>query len=96
MFYVYVLLTVLSVLMEYEFWTGMGFLRLPYFQMIQNPSLVVGVAHMVALKWFLPLGIIGLLLGIFGICKLHKDEGSNSLGISMCVFYAIIFFIGIL
>jgi hypothetical protein len=64
--------------------------------MISSPSLVLGVAVMVAIKWFVFLGLFGLIFGILGIVKLHKEEKANSLGISYTVLLGIIFLLGII
>lgn len=96
MLYVYILLTSISVFMEYEFWTSTGYLPLPFIQIIQEPNVVLGVAQLVAVKWFLPLGIIGIIFGIIGIIKPPKDDSVNKLTITILIFYAIFGFVGVL
>lgn len=96
MIYVYMLLTAMSVFMEYEFWTSTGFLPLPFIQIIQEPNVVLGVAQLVAVKWFLPLGVIGIIFGIIGIVKPPKDEQASKLTITILIFYAIFTFLGVL
>lgn len=94
----YILLIIFSVLMEYEFIASLQILPLYYIQIIKYPSLVFGVASAVALKWFLPLGILGIVFGILGltIWKKEDDDKVRGLVVIMTIIYGLALLIGIL
>ena len=97
MIFIYILLIVLSVLMEVNFFAMAGVLPFDPIHFIQDKGIVLGTMSVVADKWFLPLGIVGIVLGIICIVGREKmEEQGNKTMVAITIIYFIATFIGLL
>ena len=97
MFITYLILLIVGVLMEVDFFAMVGYLPFAPLHITQTNNMVLGVAIQVADKWFFPLGIIAIIFGIVGMVKGSKsDDKTDKFMVTMLALYLIILVLGVL
>ena len=97
MLFIDIALIVIGALMEIIFFANCGYLPFQALHILNTNSVVLGTAIAVAVKWFLPLGIIAILLAIADMTQKEKtDDKINKFMVTIGFFYLAVLVLGIL